>query len=396
MPYFPAVAKTTARPLGPAARPKGFPIARIFGIQISADWSWLVIWVIVVFSLFGSFARSYANASPSLVWAAAFLTAALFFSSIILHELSHSLVARARGLEVHGITLFVFGGVSELRTEPKKASDELLMATVGPVTSALLALLFWGLRAAFPSESVGRGVLGWLGSINLALAVFNLLPGFPLDGGRILRAIVWKVTGSFKKASQVATGMGRVLAYGLIVLGVVLMFGRGDWTGGVWIAFIGWFLLSAAQSSMAQVRVRESLGKRIVSQLMRSECTKVPSSETVRSFVEDRLLKTGERCFAVSQGERMVGLVTLQDVKRIPREEWGFTPVQSIMVPIDKVHGCSPADSLADVMEKMNSTGVNQLPVLGEDGALLGILTREDLLRAIAVDLEIGPEQSRW
>jgi len=393
--HFPAFAKTVARPLGSAMRSRGFPIARILGIPIFMDWSWLIIWVIVVFSLLTSFASSYANASPSLVWAASLLTAVLFFSSLILHELSHSLVARARGLEVHGITLFIFGGVSELKSEPKKANDELLMAVVGPLTSSLLALVFWGVRLAFPPTSLGRGVAGWLATINLALAMFNLLPGFPLDGGRILRAIVWRVTGNFKQASRVATGLGSLLAYGLILLGVVLMFSKGAWMSGVWIAFIGWFLLSSARSSMTQVEIQEILGKRTVSQIMRPECTRIPSSESVRTFVEERLLRTGERCFVVSKGERMAGLVTLQDVKRLPRDEWDVTPVETIMVPIDKVHSCSPSETLVDAMEKMNSTGVSQLPVLGEDKSLLGVLTREELLRAVAVDLDVGAGRAR-
>jgi CBS domain-containing protein len=225
--------------------------------------------------------------------------------------------------------------------------------------------------------------------------MFNLLPGVPLDGGRILRAIVWRVTGNFKEASRVATGMGSLMAYGLILCGVILMFSKGAWMSGVWIAFIGWFLLSAARSSMTQVEIHEILGKRTVSQIMRSECTRIPSSESVRTFVEERLLRTGERCFVVSKGERMAGLVTLQDVKRLPRDEWDFTPVEKIMVPIDKVHSCSPSETLVDALEKMTNTGVSQLPVLGEDKALLGVLTREELLRAVAVDLEVGAGRAR-
>jgi Zn-dependent protease len=252
---FPVTARTAMRPPG-GRREKGFPIVRMFGIPISIDWTWLIIGTIVVVSLFTGFASSYPRSSQSLIWAAALFTAVLFFSSLVLHELSHSLVARARGLNVLGIRLFVFGGVSELKREPSKANDELLMAVVGPVTSSVLALVFWGARLGFPPDSLARAVATWLATINLALAAFNLLPGFPLDGGRILRAILWRVTGDFQKASRVATRMGSIIAYGLILAGVFLMFGKGSWMNGVWIAFIGWFLLSAANSSMTQVRIQ--------------------------------------------------------------------------------------------------------------------------------------------
>lgn len=392
MGLFPVTARTATR--APRdLRQRGLPIARVFGIPISVDWTWLIIATIVVVSLFAGFAASNPRSSPSAVWAAALLTAAQFFASLVLHELSHSVVARARGLDVLGIRLFVFGGVSELKKEPSKANDELMMAVVGPVTSSVLALAFWGARLAFPPDSLARGIASWLAGINLALAAFNLLPGFPLDGGRILRAILWRATGSFQKASRIATRMGSFVAYGLILIGVLLMFGSGEWVNGVWIAFIGWFLLSAANTSMMQVRIQEVLGRRTVSQIMRSDFATIPPSESVRAFVENRLLRTGEKWFVVGTGERMQGLVTLQDVQRVPREEWEITSVDRIMVPLDKVLRIAPSDSLLAAMETMNAAGVNQLPIL--DGErLLGVLTRQDLLRAVAVDLEIDKDPS--
>ncbi len=384
--FFPVTARTAVRPPG-TRRHRGLPIVRLLGIPISIDWTWLIIGTIVVVSLFAGFSASNPGSSRSVTWAASLFTAVLFFFSLVVHELSHSVVARARGLDVLGIRLFVFGGVSELKKEPSKASDELLMAVVGPVTSSLLALAFWGVRLGFPPDSLASGVATWIATINLVLAAFNLLPGFPLDGGRILRAILWRATGDFQKASRIATRMGAILAYGLILLGVLLMFGRGEWMNGVWIAFIGWFLLSAAGSSMTQVRIQEALSKRSVSQVMRSDCTTIPPSESVRAFVENRLLRTGEKCFVVGSSERMEGLVTLQDVKRLPRDEWDFTSVDRIMVPVDKVLRIAPAASLLAAMETMNDAGVNQLPILDGD-RLIGILTRQDLLRAVAVDLE--------
>jgi len=387
--HFPVAARTTPRPIG--GRPQTFPLVRILGIPISIDWSWLIIGTIVVVSLFAGFEASNPHSSRSSIWAAALLTAALFFTSLVLHELSHSVVARARGMDVLGIRLFVFGGVSELKKEPSKANDELLMAVVGPVASSVLALAFWGIRLAFVPDSLARGVATWIATINLSLAAFNLLPGFPLDGGRILRAILWRATGDFRRASRIATRMGSIVAYGLILLGVMLMFGRGEWMNGVWIAFVGWFLLTAANSSWAQVRIQEVLGQRSVSQVMRSESAIIPPSESVRAFVENRLLRTGEKCFVVGSGERMEGLVTLQDVKLLPREEWDLTSVERIMVPVDQVRKIAPSDSLLVAMETMNAAGVNQLPIVDGD-RLLGILTRQDLLRAVAVELEIDQQ----
>jgi Zn-dependent protease/CBS domain-containing protein len=393
--FFPLPARTQVRGPGLLQRRRGLRIARAFGIDIALDVSWFIIIFIVVLSFHAQFRALFGNhLADGALWAAAILEGLLFFSSVLIHELSHSLVARRKGVEVHGITLFVFGGVSELKGEPSKAGDEFLIAGVGPLTSLVLGAVFWAIAFLLPRDTLPRTMFSWLSAINVMLAVFNLLPGLPLDGGRVLRSLVWKATGSMSKATRVSAVTGMVIAYGLILLGAILFFGRGWAFNGLWLAFIGWFLLSAAQSSVANQRAREILTRRRVGQVLRADCSRVPSSETIQSFVDERLLRSGDRCFIVTDNEALAGLVTLRDVRQVSRPAWPSTTLSEVMVPLDRIHHVSPSDSLLSAMELMNRSGVNQLAVL-EDGHFAGIVSRGDVLRAVALDLELGDSEGK-
>jgi Zn-dependent protease len=366
----------------------GFLIGKPFGIEIRVDPSWVIIAFLIVFSLGGQFARLPVDAPAGAVWIAAAVTGLLFFASILTHELSHSLVARARGLGVHGITLFVFGGVSQIKGEPKRPKDEFWIAVVGPLTSAGIGAAFLLLEKLLPRHSLAGLAAGWLGVINFILAGFNLLPGYPLDGGRIFRAITWSLTGDLRRSTRLAARLGTVIGGGLIVWGAFLLFTTPYFVSAVWMGLIGWFLVSAAQRSVLHLELRDLLGRYRVGQLMQPDCPRVRADETLRHFVEDQVLGTGRRCFLVTEGESLKGLVTLHELRAVPRDAWATTTVGDVMVRLDRIESVRPADSLARALEKMEERGVNQLPVVEED-SLRGLVTREDVIRVLTTDLEL-------
>jgi Zn-dependent protease len=265
---------TRRRRTAPRSKPAstGFSLGRILGIEVTLDTSWLLIFALISFSLYTSLASDYPGRPQAYYWIGALCASVAFFASILLHELSHSLVARLRGMEVHGITLFFFGGISRLKDEPKKPIDEFLMAVVGPLSSAVLGVLFIGAKWLLPSGTLGAGLVGWLGFINLALAGFNLLPGFPLDGGRVFRAIAWGVTGNLTKATRIAAGAGSLIAYGMLSWGLAQAFLLDRLMNGLWFGFLGWFLLSAAKQSVAQLEFRRILARLRVSDVLRTDC----------------------------------------------------------------------------------------------------------------------------
>jgi Zn-dependent protease/CBS domain-containing protein len=391
MPYLPVSARTQVRGEGPGPyqRLRGIHIARLFGIDLAIDPSWFIIIVLVVLSIESQFNLLFGSViAPPVLWLAALVEGILFFTSVLIHELSHSLVARGQGVGVRSITLFLFGGVSELTNEPARATDEFLIAAVGPLSSLVLGGFFGILSTALPQGSFPRYFFYWLSFVNILLACFNLLPGFPLDGGRVLRSLIWRATGSLRRATRVATFTGSLIAYGLIVLGIYLFLFRGAVFNGIWFAFIGWFLLNAAQSSLADQRSREILSHHRVSQVLETDCPQVPSEETLATFVDRYLLRSGERCFFVTEEGTLTGLITLRDIGAIPRTHWHETMVRDIMVPFNRIRHLSPSDSLLTAMDVMGRNGINQLPVMDE-GRFEGIVTREGLLRAIALDLEL-------
>src|SRR5437016_12267831 len=288
---------------------------RIFCIQIGLHYSWLLIAVLVVLSLAGQFAATNPQWGPIVIWGLAILTALLFFAAIVVHELSHATIAKLRGLPVKSITLFALGGVAQIEKEASDAKTEFWMGIVGPITSAIIGAVCLAGAFAFGWDPSGRhqspaaSMLGWLGVINVALAVFNMIPGFPLDGGRVLRAIIWWITGNGERATRIAATSGQGIAFVFIIVGLFRFF-NGAGFGGLWLTFIGWFLLDAARSSHAQVEILKHLRGVRVRDVMTHDWPAIETGTDLQTFVDEHLLRSGHRNFAVQKNGKIVGLIT--------------------------------------------------------------------------------------
>lgn len=367
-----------------------FQIGRIFGISIRIDYSWFIIFAMLLWSLSTHyFPEMYRWRTLSTYWIMGFITAIAFFMSILAHELAHSLVSKAKGVSVESITLFIFGGVAQVTDEPRKPSNEFWMALSGPLTSLALAGIFGAfyLSLRYVATPV-RAMFAWLTGINMSVAIFNLIPGFPLDGGRLLRAIVWKITGDLRKSTRVASIVGRVVAYLFVFWGLWRLF-YGDWIGGVWIAFIGWFLDRAATSSYRQLALKELMQAIKVKDVMIRECRSLPKELTIRELVDGYIFHTSFQCFPVVDNNVVLGIITIQEIKQIPREQWSFVTVEDAMIPLEKMKSVKPDDDLFTVLQKMNSDNVSQLPVV-ENDQLIGLISRDSLINAINIKSELG------
>jgi len=370
--------------------PGSFRIGKVAGIDIDINVSWIIILVLLTVSLaIGWFPQLYPGWSAANYWVTGFIAFLLLFVSVLLHELAHSLVARRRGLPVKSITLFVFGGVSDIEREPTSPGVEFQMAIVGPLTSLLIGVVCFLLQLPLRgSNSPLEGILYYLAVTNLLLGV-NLLPGLPLDGGRVLRSIVWKITGSMRQATRVATIAGQIIAYLFILLGVWLFFFTGDLLDGLWLGFIGWFLLSAAQSANSQAMLTSMLKGVTVGEVMNPKPATVPADITLQQLVDAYFLPGALRYALVMQGDKLVGLITLSEVRHMPRERWAHLPVIQAMIPLSRLHVVAPQQSLNDVLPLMNDHDVNQLPVV-QDGTLVGILSRDAIIRYLEVRRGLG------
>ena len=368
-------------------------LGRIFGIEIGLHYSWVIIAVLITFSLVGYFEEHSAHWGQAVIWAAAIVTGLLFFAAIVVHELSHALVARARNLPVRSITLFALGGVAMIEKEAADAKTEFWMGIAGPITSFLIGLgclaLAWALgwQPEIVAQTPPAAVLMWLGVINIALAFFNMVPGFPLDGGRVLRAIVWWITGDAARATKIAVVVGQSVAFGFIFFGIYRFFTGGGF-GGLWLAFIGWFLLDAARASYAQLITTESLRGLRARDVMITDCPKIDGLSNVQTFVDEHLLRSGRRCFVVEEKGRIVGIITPHEVKDIDRAKWPYTTVDDVMRPLDQLHTIGPDMPVNDVLERMAREDVNQLPVV-KDGQLLGVLSRGNIVQVLKTRAEL-------
>src|SRR6266705_7106207 len=366
---------------------------RILVIQIGMHYSWLLIAVLIVLSLAGQFAATNPQWSPNIIWGVSILTALLFFATIIIHELSHAAIAKARGLPVRSITLFALGGVAQIEKEASDAKTEFWMGIAGPITSALIGLICLGIAAglgwnpSFHHQLPLAAMLGWLGVINLALAVFNMVPGFPLDGGRVLRASIWWITGDASRATRFATGVGQVIAFGFIIVGLFRFF-NGAGFGGLWLTFIGWFLLDAARSSYAQFETIERLRGVRVRDVMANDWPVIDGTIRLQTFVDDHLLRSGKRCFVVEEDGRVVGMITPHEVKDVNRQQWPQLSVDDVMLPLTKLHAVKPETSLTEALETMGRKDVNQLPVMSKHH-LAGIISRSHILRLLQTRTEL-------
>ncbi|HLG61946.1 MAG TPA: site-2 protease family protein [Ktedonosporobacter sp.] len=369
-------------------------IGKIAGIDITVHVSWFVILVLLTWSLAtGWFQVLYPGWPTLMYWIVGVLSALLLFASVFVHELAHSLVARARGLPVKSITLFIFGGISNIEQEPKSPGVEFQMAVIGPLTSLLIAGLSYLLLFAIGlGTSPLAAMLGYLAIANGLLGVFNLVPGFPLDGGRILRSIVWKISGNLRTATRVATVAGQSIAYLLIFLGFWLILGSSI-LDGIWLGLIGWFLLNSAQSANIQATLETMLKGVVVSEVMNPHPATVPANISLQKLVDDLFLPNGWRSAFVMQADRFAGLITLSDIRHIPREQWAQTPVGLAMTPVEKLHLVSPQQSLNEILPVMVAQDINQLPVVA-DGLLVGVLGREDIVRFLEIRRSLGLEPS--
>ena len=365
-------------------------LGRVLGIELKLDYSWFIVFFLVTWSLASHyFPMAHSGWPTSTYWSMALVTSALFFISIVTHELAHSVVSQAFGVPVRDITLFIFGGAAHISEEPRRARDELLMALAGPATSLALAaffgLVWWATRAA---DGPPHAVAGWLAWINMAVGLFNLVPGFPLDGGRVFRAIVWSATGNLRRATAAASGLGRLIAFGFIVWGIWQIF-DGNWANGLWIAFIGWFLDSAAASSYQRLALQDALAGHTAREAMMSDCPTVRRRLTLDVLVDQVVLPSGRRCFPVVEDGQLDGLLTLQRIKAVPRERWTSMRVEDVMIPRGELKTVRPDEDLNSVFERMVEEDVNQFPVM-DDGRLAGMIARDNVLNFIRLRTEMG------
>jgi Zn-dependent protease len=354
-------------------------LGRIFGIPIGVDYSWFLIFVLLTWSLATSYYPSeFKNWPVTQYWIVGAVTVILMFASVLLHELGHSVVALRYKIPVRSITLFIFGGVAQLGTEPPSAMAEFWIAIAGPATSFLLALIFGLLQPLVGAFAPVLAVARYLTYINGSLALFNLIPGFPLDGGRVFRAVVWGFTHSLRRATLIAASLGRFIAYLMIILGVWQMV-TGNFGNGLWIAFIGWFLENAASTQISQQNIHDLLARHHVSDAMRRDYVVVNPGTSLEQLVNEHILGSARRSLIVGQGEQVLGLLTVHAIKNIPRSDWPFTTAAQAMIPADQMKRIRPETELTDAVLEMDRDGVNQLPVM-VGAQIQGVLSRDDVI----------------
>ena len=365
------------------------PLGRILGIPIGLDYSWFVVFALLTWMLAGSYyPAEFKDWSPLLYWFMGAVTAIMLFVSVLLHELGHSVVALRYNIPVRSITLFLFGGVAQIGAEPPSAIAEFLIAIAGPLVSLVLAVLFYSVQPLVAGMEPLLGLAKYLAYINLALVLFNLIPGYPLDGGRVFRAIVWAITGNMRRATLIAANVGRFFAFLFIFAGVWQMF-SGNFGGGLWIAFIGWFLDNAASAQVQQVMFQGLLAGHRVSQAMSTHCTAVPADLTLQQLVDEHILGTGQRCFLVNRGGNTIGLMTLHRIKEVPRGQWATTNAAQVILPLEHLKCVDPDTELWAALQEMDRDGVNQLPVT-RDHHVIGMLSREDVITFLRTLQEVG------
>jgi Zn-dependent protease/CBS domain-containing protein len=356
-------------------------VARIAGIEVRIDSSWAVIALLITYSMYLRVTLVYPDTPTGEAVALGILGAVLFFGSVLVHELAHALVSQARGIRVQDITLFLFGGATRARVESRGPTDEFLIAVVGPLTSGALAVLF-GIIA-----SVGRDVLptplagtfGYLAWVNLLLAVFNLVPGFPLDGGRVLRSAIWRATGSFARATRIASMSGQAVGWLLVALGVVSLL-AGNLAGGIWFAFIGWFLVQAARASYQELQLRHMLRGVEAEDVMARDLLRIPPELSLQDAVDDYFMRYDHGAFPVEEQGRTIGLLTLRGVRRVPKDQWSSQRARDLMVPLGDQVVVAPDDRMDDVLGKLQDSEAGRVLVV-QDSEVVGIITSSDLAR---------------
>jgi Zn-dependent protease/predicted transcriptional regulator len=361
----------------------GFRLGSVLGFEIRIDYSWFIIFFLILWTFgFAVFPAMYPGEEPATYIGMAGVGTLLFFASLLAHELSHSVVARRKGVPVSGITLFVFGGMAHTSMEFEEPGDEFQIAGIGPVSSLVIAGLFYLLAMIAQAAGAGVAIVGvasYLAIINVFLAIFNLLPGFPLDGGRLFRAAVWKYTGDLRRATRYATTGGKIVGYLLIGLGLLNFF-AGAIIGGLWLVFIGWFMRSAAEASYVQMILRRSLEQVRVRDAMTPDPYTVPGSITVQEFVDEHLFRGRHHGYPVVDEGRAVGIVTLERIKRVPKEEWDRRTVAEAMAAAEDGVVVTPEEPMDRVLDRLNASETGRL-LVSEGDQVVGILTRSDIAR---------------
>jgi len=374
----------------------GIPIGKAFGIALRLHYSWFIIFALVTWALTTSyFPEAYPSWSLGTRIAAGLITSLLFFGSVLAHELMHSIISQRQGVPVKDITLFIFGGVSQITEEPKEPAHEFRMAIAGPLTSLIIGGILLGVYYGlgdidnFTVQFI-TAIAFWLGYINIVLGVFNLIPGFPLDGGRVLRSIIWWRSRNLRSATKIASYIGRGVGFLFIFGGIWLAF-AGYIFNGIWIAVIGWFLESAANNSYRQLLLQDMLRGHTASEVMSRDCVIISPETTIDRLVNDNILTSGRRCFPVSSGSQVQGMMTLHNIRAVPRERWLQETVKNAMTPIDKLKWVRPDEELATVFRIITENDVNQVPVV-QDGVVVGMVTRENILNFVNIRNGLGIE----
>jgi Zn-dependent protease/CBS domain-containing protein len=368
-------------------------VGRIAGIEVRVDSSWAVIALLITYSMYLRFSFLYKNLSTGAAVGIAVLAAVLFFGSVLGHELAHALVSQARGIRVQDITLFLFGGATRARVESHGPGDEFLIAAVGPLTSGLLAALFWVIDivgGGLPGSL--RGMFGYLAWVNLLLAAFNLVPGFPLDGGRLLRSVVWRATGSFRRATRIASLGGQAVGWLLVAGGVAFLL-AGNLAGGIWFAFIGWFLVQAARASYQELQVQQMLRGVQAHDVMAGHLLRIPPDLTLQDAVDGYFMRYDHSAFPVDEQGRTIGLLTLRKVRRVPSDQWPASRVRDHMVPLSDQIVVPPDAPMDQVMAKLEDSEAGRV-LVADGGEVVGIITPSDLTRWLrrwrALDSRVG------
>jgi len=362
------------------------------GIEIKLHYTWLIIFLLITWSIASGYARlQYLNLPSIFYWIIGVATAFIVFFSVVIHELFHSLIAKRKGLPVPRITLFIFGGVAEIAEEPKNPNIEFKMAAAGPLSSLMMAIIFalgWFASRFFNLSPLIKAPLQYGFTINLMLALFNLIPAFPMDGGRIFRALVWKRTNDIVKATKTSTLVAEGFSYMFMVFGFIWLF-FGALMNGLWLIFIGWFLKSGAEASLRQTIISQALEKVKVKDIMSSPVCTVNPNNSLIEVVENCFYKYKHGGFPVVENGKLKGMLTLEDLRKVSKEAWGETLVNQVMTSAEKLLTIKPEDPALEALIKMSNFRIGRIPVIDE-GKLVGIVTRSDVIHAIRTRLEIG------
>lgn len=379
-----------------------FSIGKVLGISLRLHYSWFIIFLLVTF-LFTDGVRHVFPLGQSII--GGIVTSLLFFASVVAHELSHSVVARRNGIPVRSITLFIFGGVAQITKDADHPGAEFRMAVAGPLCSFAISAVFFAILFLFglTEDGVPGAVVVQLAVINVLVGMFNLIPGFPLDGGRVLRSILWKARGNYDQATRVAVVIGRGVAYVFIGVGLLttllnllipglvdrLTGGLLNWFNGLWLVLIGWFLQNAASASYRQSRMRGALRGLTAAQVMDSGCIAILPSATVRQVVQEHIVPAGRNCLLVANEGRVEGIISLENIKALPQVRWETTTVKEAMTPMSELRVASPDQDAQSLLDRMEEAQVSHMPVV-DNGRVIGLVSRDALLRAMGMRSEPG------